>query len=93
MVHYLRNNNKTLVDIDSTKDDFSCTVLIKEYSEYLLSLDKEKMSDFIKDMDNVQEMRGFYFEFNQDEEIPIDVFIKSNLKELSEKWNLKYITD
>ncbi len=92
MIHYLRDrSNNTLVDIDATKDDIHCVVVIETYSKFLLSLPEGDREQFIFDMGDVQEIRGHYFESGY--EGPPDDLARGCLTSLTEKWGLWYVTD
>lgn len=64
MTHYLHTkNNKTIVDIEQTKDDIRCVVSIREYSYLLLNMEnKREQNIMIEDFNNLQEIRGTWFE-------------------------------
>lgn len=92
MIHYLRDgSNDTLVDIDATKDDIHCVVVIETYSKFLLSLSEDGRKQFILDMGNVQEIRGHYFESGY-KGSPDDL-ARNWLTRLTRLWGLGYVTD
>lgn len=99
MVHFLRTEkNITIIECEVTKSDLSAATNIDEYSKMLLwihSEDKSKTQDFINDFSNLDSIRGWWWESEEmmgDWE-SIDSFVKAKFKEVSEKWNLRYVTD
>ena len=91
MIHYLRRNGDTVVDITARNDDLSSTVCIAAYSDMLLN-EKARQSEMIHDFDLLQELRGEYFETCNQQETP-DELIRRRLREIGDKYGLSYITD
>lgn len=110
MTHYLRNNdNDTVVDIETTKDDLDCVVSIKYFAKLLDQFDmrdnkfNNAMSDFIgrglkeqvvDDFSQIQEIRSWYFESVEPTGTP-DEFVGKILKYYAKKYEDKlfYLTD
>ena len=93
MTHYLRNNdNKTVVDVQTTQVDIRCVIVIKEYSALLLAFGFGDPYEFIDDMSQLQELRGEWFENPNQKETP-DEFVEKRLKAIAEKWDMVYATD
>ncbi len=93
MIHFLRNHRgHTLVDCEATPDDISCVVDIETFSDYLLGLDPEEQTPFIRDMSDVQEIRGLYHEVIGAKRTPDEV-ATGYLTKLADRWNLSYVTD
>ena len=79
------------MDVEQLADDLSCVVPIKAFAFKLLDLEDDDRIDFSRDMDEIQEIRGMWFE-NQPP-VPMREFIAARLKEVALRWNLCYITD
>tara|TARA_Y100000310_G_scaffold332064_2_gene406896 strand:- start:457 stop:762 length:306 start_codon:yes stop_codon:yes gene_type:complete len=101
MIHFIRDkDNNTIVDCEAMKDDMSCQVNI--YNFYLFLMDYstnhypvwpiDRLDEAARDFDNVQEIRGLYWERNELNETP-DEMAARVLKELAEKYDLYYVTD
>ena len=94
MTHYLRDfSSNTIVDVEATKDDINCVVVIRAYSEMLLSLPEHERESFILDMNTIQEIRATYWEGINPRNTDPDKFAAENLKEMAQKWGLFYVTD
>lgn len=91
MVHFLRKDGNTIVDVEATKDDISSVVCIASYSKLLLS-EQNRQAELIGDFDGLQELRGEYHETPRQQETP-DELAARRLKEIGTKYNLEYITD
>ena len=91
MIHYLRRNGDTVVDISATKDDLSSVVCIAAYSDMLLN-EKARQSEMVHDFDLLQELRGEYFETCNQQETP-DELVGRRLREIGYKYGLAYVTD
>lgn len=96
MTYFLRDaQNRTVVDLDFTKDDFHVVVCIGTYSEKLfeLTLPMERLA-FVRDMEGIQELRGEWWEralpFGKES---IYVFAERRMREVGKKWNLAFVTD
>lgn len=95
MIHYLRNeNNVTIVDIETTKDDIHCVVIIDTFSEKLLEQKYINRSLFVNDVNNIQEIRAEWFEKLEigGKQTPHEL-AKYRCIELAKKWNLNYVVD
>ena len=106
MTIFLRDQkNNTILDVDIWVDDYShvevsSVVIIKEYSNFLLNLPKEKQKKAIDDFDNLSELKGWLWEVyfttgkNTPEHIDnVKKEIKKKIKKVSEKYNLLLIED
>ena len=97
MVHFLRNRyNETIIECEVTPIDLSAVVNIEKYSIKLLSIESEKdADDFMQDISTLSEIRGWWWEKEKDfgDWSSIDSFVATKFKEISEKWQLYYITD
>lgn len=94
MTHYLRNSkNKTIVDIDGSKNDFHVFIDIENYSEMLLLLSFEKQKEFISGMGQIQELRSYWHEDINKKDKFVNKFISDVLISFAKEWNLVYITD
>lgn len=92
MTHYLRRNGNTIVDVEATPDDISSVVCIVEYSCLLLGSPDDRQKEIINDFDNLQELRGEYWETPNQQETP-DELAERRLREIGVKYDLTYITD
>ena len=93
MTHYLRDKTgRTIVDIDTSVDDLSCTVDIAAYTFYLTQLNLLLWSKWMLDMSRIQEIRGEYFETPNQENTPRE-FVEHVCKEIATKWDLYYVVD
>ena len=95
MIHFVRDSkNNTIIDCEALKDDLHCSIDIRFYTMFLLSLEKDKQLQFMGDVDAISEIRGAYFEdYNYCKKIPIDTFVKDILKYFAKKWGLYYVED
>lgn len=92
MIHFLRQNGNTIVDIEVTEKNIYVFIDIQYYSIFLLNNHFEKQVEIIADFSNLQELRGIYFESIQPK-ISMDNFVRECLKPLAQKYNLQYVTD
>jgi len=92
MTHYLRNNGKTIVDVETTKTDLHSVVVISHYSELLLSTHEDGADEFIADFHALQELRGEWHEGGREKETPRE-FVARRLRCIGLKWGLQYSTD
>ncbi len=98
MTHHLRmmvnGQNTTIVDCEETKDDVHVVVCIKGYSNLLLSVARYHQLEVIDKFDQLQELRGEWFEkvgYFKEETLPD--FVKRRFKEVADRFNLYYSTD
>jgi len=90
-------NNDNVVDckVWETKDgpDMSIVVCIRQYSRFLLKQPTSNALEIITDFDDLQELRGEWFEKGFGS-VPIKEFVRSKFKEIVEKYpNLYYVED
>lgn len=99
MVHFIRNSkNQTLIECEVYNNDLHSAVDIKVFGPMLLDLqilNHEEINDFINDVGNLDEIRGWWWEkeewaggYNS-----VDDFVKEKYDDFAKKWNLNYITD
>jgi len=94
MTHYLRDDGKTLVDIEATKNDIQCVVNIAAYSRFMMSWGSEsRRQQVIEEFDLINEIRGLYFESEIDTGITPDELAARELKRLAKEFFLGYVTD
>jgi predicted lipase len=94
MIHFLRDKgNKTIVDIEAMDKDISCSINIFNYSTFLLNIPVGKRLIFASDIDAISEIRGEWFETKHPHENTTDKLAEKRCKQLSEKWNLRYVVD
>lgn len=99
MVHYLRTSEKrTIIECETSERDLSSSVQVQEYSRMLLNLseaNKGYAKSFLKDISELDEIRGQWWEFEKDfgNWKSIDDFVASRFKDVAAKWALTYITD
>ncbi len=97
--YFLRNkSNLTIVDCEVSKSDLSCAINITNYTKYYTSLykeDKDQALNFRDDIDSISEIRGWWWEREEDDPKwkSINEFIDSVFKSYAEKWDLIYVTD
>jgi hypothetical protein len=91
MTHYLRNGTETIVDLETTKDDLHCVIDVRGFSNLLLSSDKQQ--ELIDDFNDLQEIRGTWFERIVRDDTTPRIFATKILKELGKKWGLYYVED
>ena len=78
MIHFIRDDrNRTIVDIDATKKDIRCVVVIDTYSRLLLNTPEERRAELIGDFYAIQEIRGAYWEAHNGQ-IDSDELAKKN---------------
>lgn len=96
MIHYIRTeNNKTIVDTETINNDIHIGIIIGSFAKMLLETEESKRNEFIKDFDNLQDIRE---EWNgrqriREEYKNADEFVTLRFQNISKKWNLRYITD
>lgn len=94
VTYYLRTRkNETLADLEVEEDDLSCVVPLIAYSRYLLRLPPEKQMSFIVDFENIQELRGAYFETSAHKLQSPRAFVKQELEFAAKKWDLTVVED
>lgn len=95
MIHFLRNkHNKTIVDLEASKEDVHCSIDIKNYTMYLIeNILIVQWPEFASDIDELAEIRGEWWETKHPEDKTPDDLAKRRCKEIGEKWGLIYITD
>lgn len=92
MTHYLRQDGRTIVDVDAWKDDLRAGVIIDEYSRLLLETPPEKQKEVIQDFHFLIELRCEFHENPRQTETP-DQLVARRLKEIGKKYGLWYVTD
>ncbi len=98
MIHYLRLNNNTVVDVEATKDDIRSIVCIAEYSRLLLKcasqdgVYSDAIVEMMLDFEGMQGLRGEYHETTDKKESP-DEFVRRRLRKVGKKYGLTYVTD
>lgn len=92
MTHYLRNNGKTIVDVETTETDLRCVVVIIHYSRMLLDAYEHRRDEIIADFHALQELRGEWHEGGREKETPRE-FVARRLRYIGLKWGLQYSTD
>lgn len=99
MIHFLRRDDRTIVDVSATEDDIHVVIVIDEYSYLLMDVmakwDCPLAAGMVRDFRSVQELRGEYHEINLMKEAPEtpDELAARRLMELGEKYGLQYVTD
>lgn len=106
MTMFLRNkDNVSLCEVECFIDgvhlDIRSVVCLKEYSQFLLSIENIVRRDgIIKDFLSVSELRGWlwerYFEDGEntsDEYDRVLTILRTKLKKISEKYNLNFAED
>jgi len=97
MTHFLRNKeNETIVDAEVVEDDLHVIVVIGTYSKFLLEeTDPHARGEIIGDFDNLQELRGEYFEFEVLKKTPMtsDELVEKRMCEIAKKYDLAYVVD
>jgi hypothetical protein len=100
VVHYLRNEkNDTVVEVSVHGDDLSSSVNISVFAKEVLELHSdgrtEKLQDFIDGIDDLNEIRGGWWEHpnNSEKWDSIDAFVESVMRDYSKKLCLFYVTD
>ena len=92
---YIHN---TIVDIEVTKDDVRSVVVIPAYSKLLLAQPEDGREDLITIFDQLQELRGWYWEkFRHCVGLPTQQQtiegIKCILEPIAAKYSLHIVTD
>ena len=93
--HYLRYKGETIVDVESSDDDVSCVVDIKQYTRLLMFRTiSVTVWDLGDDFHRIQEMRGEYHETVRlgDDETGTE-FARRYLKSFAERYRLQYGED
>ena len=104
MVHFLRDEgNNTIIDIsaypnEGDNQDISCSIDVVKFTKKLLSLDEKDRMEFANNMDQLLEIRGFWFECNSIDKTIVPFKSTDDLaadwcKHYGKKWNLSYIID
>jgi hypothetical protein len=96
MVHFLRNKkNNTIIECEVYTHDLSSVVSILEYSELLLSLPNEKQLEFVNDINELAEIRGWWWEKEEmfGDWDSINEFVAQTFINFSKKWDLYYVTN
>ena len=96
MVHFLRNEkNRTIIECDVYSDDLRASTSIPEYTAYLLGLGAEDALDFMSDIAQLDEIRGWWWERASEFEkwYSIDSFDEEKFSEIANKWDLSYVVD
>lgn len=92
MIHFIRDeNNNTIVDCESLKDDLRVSIDIFYYSIFLLSSDNQP--DVINDFNEVSELRGAWFETDAHQKYTPAEFARKILPIYAKKHNLYYVED
>lgn len=95
--HCIKNRKgHVLVDIEAWRDenriqDLSVAVNIQEYSIFLLLDTEYSPFDIICSFDDIQELRGKFFEANHNK--TVQEFVKDECISLCNKYNLCYSED
>lgn len=95
MIHFLRNDRKTIVDIEVVKatNTIHNKIDILYYSEWLLNhVCDSRQSEFMYDIDSTTELDIIWHQLDHGKETQ-DELVASVLKPLAEKWGLVYVTD
>jgi hypothetical protein len=105
MIYFINDKKgNTIVDIEvwiKSSDGYSYVEIssyinIKNYSNILLSLNNNK-NDFINDINELNDIRGWLWEEYQENSIDhyddIINTVKSKIRHISKKWDLVYIED
>ena len=91
--YYLRNkNNKNIADIEVNDDDISCVIDIANYSLLLMSLDSYSQGMLIKHVNDLNEIRGEYFERNYANKSTHEL-VKEKIEYIANIFNLKTSSD
>jgi hypothetical protein len=77
--------------LETTKDDLHCVIDVRGFSNLLLSSDKQQ--ELIDDFDELQEIRGSWFERVVRDDLTPRTFATKILKEVAKKWDLYYVED
>jgi hypothetical protein len=93
MIHFIRDlKNRTIVDIETTKNDIHVKVDIRFYTLHLFTLCDPNTLDFMDDTDDLDNLASEWFESKPDFR-SIDDFVRSVCKSFTNKWNLCYVED
>lgn len=99
MVHFLRNkNNRTIIECEVGNADLHSSIDVEVYTkEFIIHYTNSNSmaNDFMSDISNLDEIRGWWWEKEQDsgDWKSIDDFVKTKFIEVAKKWELNYITD
>jgi hypothetical protein len=97
MVHFLRDTfNKTFIECSVYNNDLSSAMYVQNYSENLIDLYKKDMHEsFIKDINDLYEIRGWWWEQAKDsgKYKSIDDFVKEKFIHIAQKYGFNYVTD
>lgn len=96
MIHFLRTKeNKTIIECEVYSNDLSSAIDIYEYSMFLLNLEADLNEMFVDDINNLNEIRGLWWEKEKDfgNWKSIDEYVASQYKKIGKEWGLKYVTD
>lgn len=97
MIHFLRNDkNRTIIECSVYNGDLSAATNIEEYSKILIDLhNKDLHYPFIKVMSDLDEIRGWWWEQEEDSGNyeSIDKFVEEKFLEVAKKYNFNYVTD
>lgn len=93
MTNYLRDDGRTLLDVEITDGDLRVVVNVRNYSECLLEKIPSHRLEFIEDIGDASEMRGWYHEWTPKTDETPQEFVAAKLKLLAKKHNLQYATD
>jgi len=94
MIHTLRTSiNNTIVDACGTEFDINVTVSLAEFAKLYLITPKSIRQELIEDFEELQDLRGEWFEDPDLAEEPPDRFLERRLQEIGEKWDLHYGND
>ncbi len=91
MIHFIRNKNKTIVDIESLDNEIYCFVDIKQYSLYLLSLKDSDKTMFVQDISDLQEIGRCFL--NIEREKTSYTLARDWCERICKKWALEYVED
>ena len=97
MTHFLRNNeNRTIISCDVGGNDLSSSTDIENYSMMLIDKHNKHLHyPFIKDISELSEIRGWWWEQAEDsgEYKSIDEFVNEKYLAVAVKHDLCYVTD
>jgi len=95
MIHYLRaQNGKNLVDCQVTKDDIRVVVDIRVFADTLLELPRSLQEEFIKNVQEIDELRGTWWESVDRLTYKPDPFVASRFQPFVQDWPIfTYVTD
>lgn len=94
MVHYLRKNNKSLIETEAfAKNDFSSAMYLDNYSEYLLSLSVPEQKQLAATIGHIYELRREWWENGGMKSMTLDAFLKHHYTEAAKTLGLEYVVD